>query len=208
MIDESLFGKVIYMMGGQEAQIVKGYTRPNLGECYLVNEDYPTPPPENGFGLSIYPIDRMEILLSRQKEYKEVYKSNKRFQEEQERKKREAAEAKAKREDLFGFDKGKTAYQKGRILKILMKQFRYSDYEGDGNGGFRKCNQRILTRRDYLIEQIKNGSYVDKKVIQGKLIYRLNHPKHNNEPETFSEITKTEYDFANYLVDNGILQTI
>lgn len=207
MINKELFGKVIYYYGGKEAQILKGGISKRLGECYLINEYYPTPPEEHGYGLGIISIERMDEILSNQEKFKEVYESNKRFWEEQERKERKAAEEKAKREDLFGFDKDKTPCQKGKILKTLMKKYRYFDYKPQGKE-FIRCNQRVLTRRDYIIEQLKKGSYIDKEVIQGKTTYRLNHAKEEGIPDGYTLITKTEYDFANYLINMDVLKTI
>lgn len=101
----------------------------------------------------------------------------------------------------YGFTSNKTLLQKGKILKTLNMEIKY--------------NNEVITRKKriyniitgsenvYTKELLNTNRHTEKRIcleykkLKDKKEYRL---YFNNS--TFIDLTKTEYDFANYLLDN------
>jgi len=70
-------------------------------------------------------------------------------------------------------------------------------------------NRRILTRKDYIIERILDNAKVSLQMINGKNEYVISENPIQLEEKTTEMgtiITKTEYDFARYLINNNIIK--
>lgn len=94
-------------------------------------------------------------------------------------------------ENLYGFDADMTPMQRGKVLKCLLKLLNYQNYG-------------ILTRKDYIIKRLQGGSTL--KTEESKkygTIRMLLFP----DGETYTDLTKTEYDFAEYLVKTSSINT-
>lgn len=95
----------------------------------------------------------------------------------------------------YGFLDNKKPLETGKIEKVMDKCFLY-----DG---------KALTRKQFIEQCILNNSYVkyeqnvrkwtknDIKIVPN--YYSIHHPG----KDYYNEITKTEYDYASYLIDNG-----
>lgn len=100
---------------------------------------------------------------------------------EEEKASREADE-KRQHESFYGFTDGMSAMAKGRIIKVLDKLFRY-----DGV---------VMSRAEYVKSSIESGCTVSvKEKDDGSKMYCLDTLR-----GSFYVITKTEYDFARYLL--------
>ena len=102
--------------------------------------------------------------------------------------------------NTYGYTDNLKPCQKGRILKILNKEFNYYDYG-------------TLKRKDFILKVLKEGykpQIKDKivssiKKVKGKRQekYKYNVPVIEKDNK-FYEITKTEYDYAMYLLEEVI----
>lgn len=99
---------------------------------------------------------------------------------------------------FLGFTDNRTALQAGKIEKILTKKFNY-----DGI---------IMERRDAMLMDLRAGKTPDmvEENVNGKKkkSYRLNFTIVGGEfdgARVFNEITKTEYDFCLYLIENDLV---
>lgn len=161
----------------------------------------------------LFTNENLNIYLSNQEELSSKYESRqlrkkvweKEVQEE--RKKKEILE-KRLNED-YGFCENKTLLQKGKILKILNKEIRY--------------NNKIITRKERIVNILTtcNNCYTDEylntnrysehkinleyKKLTDKIEYRLYFQE--GDDKYFIELTKTEYQFSEYLIKNKILNT-
>ena len=92
-----------------------------------------------------------------------------------------------KNDSFLGFTENMKAMQRGRVEKVLVKKFRY-----DG---------QIMERRDHILNLILNGSdvfsYEDSKTCYGIRVEKGS--------SRFYPITKNEYDFGMYLIENGFI---
>lgn len=146
----------------------------------------------------LYTDSELEEILSKQDIYRakeEKRAEEKRQQEEQERIK---AEKLAKELDLYGFTDGKTQIQQAKILDILTKRINY-----DGI---------IKTRKQFIFDKVSEGATVEKK--DGVISYygskwnvKQSKPKteyrlYNNDG-SFWTITKTEFEFALFLMNKN-----
>lgn len=87
-------------------------------------------------------------------------------------------------ENLYGFDANMTPMQRGKVLKCLLKLLNYQNYG-------------IMSRKDYIIKRLQGGSTLNTEESQKYgTIRMLRFP----DGETYTDLTKTEYDFAEYLV--------
>ena len=137
----------------------------------------------------------IERYLSSQEKIKAAVESNKRYQEEIDRKEREAEQKRIEKEDLYGYDANMTDMQRGKVLKTLMK----SAVE----------NGMLMTRKDFIKRHIEAGAHTkqvdgvtsfygskwERKESKPKTEYRL----YDTDEKSFYIITKTEYDFAQYI---------
>ena len=80
MISTYLFGQTFYTQFGEKKEIVGSKTYHDLGECYLVNSNYPEPAREDFAGCDIVTEADMHDILSKQMEY--VVKYNERQKRE------------------------------------------------------------------------------------------------------------------------------
>ena len=90
-----------------------------------------------------------------------------------------------KNDSFLGFTENMKAMQRGRVEKVLVKKFRYDD--------------QIMERRDHILNLVLNGSdvfsYEDSKTCYGIRVEKGS--------SRFYPITKNEYDFGMYLIENG-----
>ena len=92
------------------------------------------------------------------------------------------AEEKARHESFYGFTDGMNAMAKGRVIKVLDKRYRY-----DGV---------VMSRAEHVKSSIESGCTVSvKEKDDGSKMYCLDTLR-----GSFYVITKTEYDFARYLL--------
>ena len=66
MISTYLFGQTFYTQFGEKKEIVGSKTYHDLGECYLVNSNYPEPAREDFAGCDIVTEADMHDILSKQ----------------------------------------------------------------------------------------------------------------------------------------------
>lgn len=155
--------------------------------------------------------EELEKNLEKQDEFKERIESNKKFAEkmkmiEEEEKRREEEEKKEYNND-YGFTKNKTDLQRGKILKTLNMKIKYDN--------------EIISRKNVIVKIIKEcdniklkevfltNRYSNKKVngcyreLKDKKELRIYFTE--NGVDYFREITKTEYDFCKYLLENKYL---
>lgn len=211
MINTCLFGRVIYTSFGMQKEIVGSKTYHNLGECYLVNPDYPEPARDDFVGCDIVTEADMRDILSKQPEY--IVKYNERLKREaeykirlelKEKKRREEEEILERERDLYGFLDGKTPLQCGKIQTILQKKFVYKTYNSNEDaGGSETAQHQYMSRKNFVIHQLKNG-YVPKYECGKHMLCKMI----DTARSYVYYITKTEYDFGMYLLDNGILEKI
>nr|DAX35142.1 MAG TPA: hypothetical protein [Bacteriophage sp.] len=99
-----------------------------------------------------------------------------------EEKVRREAEEKAQHESFYGFTDGMSAMEKGRIIKVLDKLYRYEGV--------------VMSRAEHVKSSIESGCTVSvKEKDDGSKMYCLDTLR-----GSFYVITKTEYDFARYLL--------
>lgn len=106
----------------------------------------------------------------------------------------------------FGFTENMSPMQAARVKKSLDKLIRY--------------NGEVMTKKEYIYKKLKEGvkpsyqenySYYSSKtktMTKPKTLYKLQWTEINhlgNENIVFNEISKTEYEFACYLIENGFL---
>lgn len=148
---------------------------------------------ENYISNAEYYNDRYNKNIERQKQYK--------LQELKEKQQEE--EFKEKYKFCYNYTDNKTVLQASKILKILNEQLLY--------------NNKFYTRKDLIHKLINKDSYTkeyfntnrySKKKIEGehkKLVDKLEYRFYYNKDNVFLEVTKTEYDYINYLIDNKLI---
>lgn len=164
MISTYLFGQTFYTQFGEKKEIVGSKTYHDLGECYLVNSNYPEPAREDFAGCDIVTEADMHDILSKQMEY--VVKYNERQKREAEykiqlelkEKKRKEEEAILEKEcDLYGFLDGKAPMQCGKIQMVLQKKFVYRIHKPDEDT---ECHDIVqlnyMSRKNFVILQLRN----------------------------------------------------
>lgn len=132
----------------------------------------------------------------------EFNNKQKKLQEDQDKKELEQQQ---EYENVYGYLDNKTPMQKGKILKILNKE---THYYSDGK------YLGYWTRKEFLYNMINNGYIIEHKKdlkywgkgYEEKIKaneYRLVAPDNS-----FYEITKTEYDYTEYLIKNVLIDKI
>lgn len=189
--------KVAYVELDQDNSIKRYYIKDNYTEGETINFT----------GLYIYDNERMKKLISKQDEIKESNKKyleylKKKEQEEQEQRK---LEEKERIKDNFtnGYADKLSPMQKAKIINTLNKTFRYDDKDIR----MRKDNIIIYLRSGYLPKEknvtysvngkYQNSFYKNDYDIKTKNIYVL-----INDKNEYLEITKIEYDYANYILNS------
>jgi hypothetical protein len=207
MICTYLFGQTFYTRFGEKKEIVGSKTYPDLGECYLVNPNFPEPARDDLAGCEIIKEADMDDILSNQMKYVIKYQERRKREMEykislelREKKRREEEAILEKELDLYGFLDGKIPLMCGKIQKVLQKKFLYVIHSVDEDGADAK-EQKYMSRKNFVIQQMNNGyvpKYNDGKYTLCKMI--------DSARRYVYYITKTEYDFGMYLHDNGILE--
>lgn len=99
---------------------------------------------------------------------------------------------------LVGYTEGKTDLQKNRIEKVLIDKL----YRRNGNIiTYAECTLLRVFEEGCTPEVVENYSYYSSKLegyTKPKTIYRFS----NDEENYIYDITKIEYDFANYVINN------
>ena len=148
--------------------------------------------------------DKLQDYISRRKELFIKLNGSKEYEKLrdisiQQRVEREQKELDEYNND-YGFTDGKIDIQKAKILKVLNKKYCYND--------------KVMTRKDFIYQAIKNHvvrleEYYDtnrrslKKINleYKKLVDKLEYRFWINE-ESYWTITKTQYDYASYILNN------
>lgn len=140
----------------------------------------------------------IEMYLSKQEEIlacKE--RSEKREQEELKRQQEEEF----KINNTWGYADNFSPMQKGKVLKILNKTFNYYDNEKYVGNMTRKEFIKKVLEEGYILEHKTNINYFVKG---GELKVKPNEYRLTDKDGQFYTLTKTEYDFGNYLIKNII----
>jgi len=132
---------------------------------------------------------REEIKRSREEENKKRQKEYDERQHILEEKKEIERLEKEKENYCYGFTDNLKPMQKQKVADTLNKKFRY-----DGSA--------VLKRKDFILRQLKDGfEPINKCFYNGKSEYRL------QKDNGFYKLTKTEFDYANYLLNYGLENT-
>ncbi len=127
------------------------------------------------------------LPLNELMEDKERHESERVYREkgkiEREKEEREEREAKEKRENTHGFTDEMNPMRRGKVLKTLLKLFRY-----DGI---------VKSRKENIEEKVKNGWFIDEDSPWGKIF--------RNDERSYSfidekDLTKTGMKYAEYLI--------
>lgn len=139
---------------------------------------------DSGFSKVILTENEVEYIIEKQEKLKKQVKDK----AERKRKRRAEQEKTEKNyKDLKGFADSKSKMQLGRIRKTLNKEYIYKRYN------------RTMTRKDYIIALIKDGYNTlenregERALVNGD-VWLLQ-----------SDFTKTEFDFAEYLIKNNLI---
>lgn len=171
-------GTVFYDINGKKT--ITGTVETNKGIFYTIKESN-----------SIFTYDQIvnyknkesETIAKIEKNKIYMEKIEKQIKEEQDQKKIELEEY----NNIYGYANNETPMQKGKILKCLNTTQLF--------------NKKLSTRKGNIHRMIKEGSKKSKIVIiNNKKVYRV----YYNDNESFLELTKTEYDYFNYLIENNI----
>jgi hypothetical protein len=124
---------------------------------------------------------------------------DKRQKEAEQQEKQQEEKEKQEYENVYGYCDKMTPYQKGKVLKVLNKEERYKG--------------KISKRKDFIKSKLAEGWNID---IENNVNYWTRngikqkdtcyYVKNGKENITLS-ITKTEYDYGMYLLEN-VLQTV
>lgn len=105
--------------------------------------------------------------------------------------------------NTYGYTDNMTAMQKGKVLKILNKKENYYD-----NGNY----IGTIARKDFIKKLLESGSNVEHKTNVSNWNKKSEVTIKGNEyrllcvDNSFYIITKTEYDYSMYLLNNSILK--
>ncbi|MDU3410061.1 hypothetical protein [Clostridium sp.] len=154
--------------------------------------------------------EQIENYINNKEYYNERFNKNLQIQKEYEIQKLRELEEERKQLEQYNFcynyTDNKTTLQKAKILKILNEQVLY--------------NNEFYTRKDLIHKLINKDSYTkeylntnrySKKKIEGeykKLVNKLEYRFYYNKDSVFLEVTKTEYEYINYLIDNLLYSKI
>ena len=142
-------------------------------------------------GADIFAPDRMEQELKYAPDRIKHAQADKIQKQKDDEAKTKAAEDKKEYERLNQFADDMTPMQRGRVNAALNKTFKY-----DG---------KVMSRREFIEEAVK-GHKAYTKLYEGEKgnEYALYKDK---DARYYSQITKTEYDYFNYLTDSGTFDT-
>lgn len=199
MLNHEHVGKVLLEMY-DKVKVEKIGITSNGKEWYFINDKYPD---EVTNGLyQLWDQQYMDYILQRQEEYKNKLEIHNIKVAEQEKREQEETRIQAEKENLYGFDDEKTPMQKGKILKTLMKKYHYKSNNIDIGHMTRKDFIIRMLQENYTIEHLTNLKYWKKDGFKIK----ENEYRFVAQDKSFYEITKTEFDFAKYLIDNKIVE--
>lgn len=143
-------------------------------------------------------LDNQELIINKNRSAIESHKEREIRTEIE--KQKELAEQ-LEYENVYGYLDNKTPMQKGKILKTLNVKAHYHN-----NGTY----LGHMTRKDFLYKMISEGyttAHLKDLKYWGKdyeLKTKSNEYRLVAPDESFYEITKTEFDYANYLINNVI----
>lgn len=110
-----------------------------------------------------------------------------------ERQEREAKTTKNTDKSVEEFTKELKPVQRGNLMKVLSKKLNYGTDEG------------VKTRAQHIRDVLKNGNFVTEKQSGKKIEYRIYDGK--GDSGAFEIITKAEYDYYNWLKEQGANET-
>lgn len=165
---KNIINKILITHQGEELTI-KEKRKMNNKNIYIATQE------NNNFD-EILSGKYIKKLLKDQNKIKNSLKKQEKTN--QELKEKEIA-AKKEYEDIDGFAANKSKMQRGRILKILNREQKYS-------------GKYYNSRKEFIREKVKEGYIVTKK--DGKRIFK------SPDGSWFEDLTKTELDYAEYLI--------
>jgi len=124
-----------------------------------------------------FPKQSVEGLIAEHEDTIESLKYQENREQANQEREQQLAKLDEERQDMNGYANDKSLLQRGKILKVLNKAFRY-----DGE---------IKSRK----------TYIEEKVNEGSVIKQSNNGDYGvfSERGTYNKITKTEFDYANFL---------
>ena len=181
-VSKSNIGEKLLGYQGEEVEIMGTKNVKNLGEVYIVkspNHDW-----EHG-GAELWTSEDYKHIKDSQSKIRKSVEASQKNEEERIAKEEAEQKEKAEREDLLGFDDGKTPMQKGKLLSTLMKTT--------------VRNGKSVTRKEDIINRLSEGlrPSIHTKNVNGET---KEYYVFDNGDNTSSKITKVEYDFAQYLL--------
>lgn len=200
--EDCQFDKVLYEEDGKQLVVLHGFHgNLEMGLAYMVQEaDAHLRPDEiSRFGASLCYLDNLETgECTELEECIQGFKRNlEAEQKHRERKESEeqAARAEAERQRFHGFTDNMTPIQKGRVVKALDRLLRYQGNDLCGGG--------VMTRAVWIEAMQASGkANVQPTMYKGKKEYRIYFPvttEKGRKADCFIEITKTEYEYFQYL---------
>lgn len=192
-------------------QMVWGFCTREGKEYYVVND--PNKDDDRAYGALISESD-MDTLISKQGEFKQGIIRQQERAKARQLQELDEQEKRREKENLFGFDAKLTPMQRGKILKSLMKEINYRNEEGKAiYGATRKGFILYLISIGYVPEeysrqeQKKVANYNNACGVRSmewedyiKHGFEMHYTINNSQVNTY-DITKTEYQFAKYLID-------
>lgn len=160
-------------------------------------------------------MDKEEInkYLNNKQYYNERLEKNKKYILEAEDQRRLIEKIEREKEEEYNFCYGyvdsKIDIQKGKILKILNKNIIYN---GDLITRKQRIHKTLNTKNEVYTEKYLNKNRYKKKnrdleyvKLKDKLEYRIHYFNKEKNKFLFFEVTKTEYDYCNYLLENKLI---
>jgi hypothetical protein len=148
---------------------------------------------------SLYSENEIKNFLNNQDKILKVMNDNIEFNKKQEEREEKEQIRKLEEEkiynNVYGFCDNMKPIEKGKVLKILNKKFRYKEFG-------------IKTRKEFLLLALKKGYRLDKKenfYCNDKFVpieYRL---YDNSENNAYHQLFKTEYLYCEHLIKNKII---
>lgn len=192
MLDNNYVGKILFEDHYSNAVQIDHIGEIKEKEYYFINHNYP----EESRSYGLWDEKEMQRMLENQEKFAESREKNRLKEIECNRVQEEKARIQEEKENLYGFVDKKSPMQKQKIVNILMKTYRYDD--------------KIISRKDHCIKLLKEGYYSKIKTYSNEYNKRAKNDTttinglYAPEGGSFYEVTKTEYDFFNYLKDNRI----
>lgn len=182
-------GRVLYESDEKKIEVYPYFGGNAEGLYYLVNEGTPN---ARIYYLTNYETGESEDLKEYIEKYLPIEIENENWRKERKAQEQKEAEEKAEYERFNGFTDSMTPMQKGRAIKILTRQALYNKDP--------VCRGGVMRRAEW-IESMQESGKAESRIVEinGKKEYRIYHSY--DEHTFFVTVTKTEYNYFNFLVD-------